>query len=258
MTYTATDWLDKNRDTMPPGVMPMLQTSENALLSLIFKGKISRTGTLALHAVTTKRTTRNVSCDRLVSWRDQEKLYMYMYIFCCRQNGSQRKRKSASWRSALSSGLVVFHTLLKSRSSLLSTVMLCFSRLQNSLNVLMERMQASQPVFIRCIKPNERKEAKLFDDKHVNAQVLSNNPSVSVLCYPMLFALKFALMILYFSGVPLSMLTVFGLRCFSCVIETHSSFVCFLQLLYTGMLQTTKIRREGFAVRPSFGEFVQK
>lgn len=30
------------------------------------------------------------------------------------------------------------------------------------------------------------------------------------------------------------------------------------QLLYTGMLETTKIRREGFAVRPTFAEFVDK
>ena len=30
------------------------------------------------------------------------------------------------------------------------------------------------------------------------------------------------------------------------------------QLLYTGMLETTKIRREGFAVRPAFEEFVNK
>ena len=30
------------------------------------------------------------------------------------------------------------------------------------------------------------------------------------------------------------------------------------QLLYTGMLETTKIRREGFAVRPLFEEFVKK
>ena len=60
MTYTATEWLDKNRDTMPPGVMQMLQTSENALLSLIFKGKISRTGTLALDSLQSKRSTKHV------------------------------------------------------------------------------------------------------------------------------------------------------------------------------------------------------
>ena len=39
VTYTAYEWLEKNRDTMPPGATQMLQTAENKLLSLIFKGK---------------------------------------------------------------------------------------------------------------------------------------------------------------------------------------------------------------------------
>ncbi len=43
--------------------------------------------------------------------------------------------------------------------------------LQNSLGVLMERMLQSQPVFVRCIKPNVKKAADLFEDDHVEAQV---------------------------------------------------------------------------------------
>ena len=35
----------------------------------------------------------------------------------------------------------------------------------------MERMTESQPVFIRCIKPNSRKSANLFEDDYVKAQV---------------------------------------------------------------------------------------
>jgi myosin heavy subunit len=31
-----------------------------------------------------------------------------------------------------------------------------------------------------------------------------------------------------------------------------------LQLLYTGMLETTKIRREGYAIRPTFDEFLER
>ena len=42
---------------------------------------------------------------------------------------------------------------------------------QNSLSVLMERMTQSQPVFIRCIKPNSKKSPKLFEDEYVKAQV---------------------------------------------------------------------------------------
>lgn len=39
MTYDATRWLDKNRDSLPPGVTEMLQSSSNALVKLIFRGK---------------------------------------------------------------------------------------------------------------------------------------------------------------------------------------------------------------------------
>ena len=43
--------------------------------------------------------------------------------------------------------------------------------LQNSLGVLMEKMSSSQPVFIRCIKPNGKKSPKVFEDDYVEAQV---------------------------------------------------------------------------------------
>lgn len=39
VTYDASRWLDKNRDTLPPGVTEMLQTSSNELVKLIFRGK---------------------------------------------------------------------------------------------------------------------------------------------------------------------------------------------------------------------------
>ncbi len=35
----------------------------------------------------------------------------------------------------------------------------------------MERMCASHPVFMRCLKPNQQKQAHLFDDQFVRAQV---------------------------------------------------------------------------------------
>lgn len=38
VTYDADGWLEKNRDTLPPGVMEMLQASENTLVRSIFKG----------------------------------------------------------------------------------------------------------------------------------------------------------------------------------------------------------------------------
>ncbi|CAF3529258.1 unnamed protein product [Rotaria socialis] len=70
---------------------------------------------------------------------------------------------------------------------------------RNSLQILMDRMCASHPVFMRCLKPNQQKQAYLFDDPFVRAQ-----------------------------------------------------------LRYCGMLETTRIRKEGYSVRLSFEEFIQK
>ncbi|XP_048734629.2 myosin-IIIb-like isoform X2 [Ostrea edulis] len=152
VTYDANRWLEKNRDTLPPGVTEMLQSSSNDLVKLIFRGQITRTGTLALQARKSTRTTRRSKKPPKTGGRD----------------GRHRK---------LTVG----------------------GQFKTSLNILMERMMSSSPVFVRCLKPNHLKVPGKFDETYIHDQ-----------------------------------------------------------LLYTGMLETIKIRREGFAVRPSFAEFVEK
>eukprot|EP00117_Sycon_ciliatum_P005837 scpid22251/ scgid9621/ Myosin-IIIa len=73
------------------------------------------------------------------------------------------------------------------------------TQFKNSLNLLMEKMFACTPHFVRCIKPNTGKKPGVFEEDFVLSQ-----------------------------------------------------------LRYTGMLETTRIRREGFAIRPSFEEFVSR
>jgi myosin-3 len=73
------------------------------------------------------------------------------------------------------------------------------SQFKNSLTILMEKMNASNPHFVRCIKPSREKKPGCFDDMYVTNQ-----------------------------------------------------------LRYTGMLETTRIRREGYAVRFEFAEFVDQ
>lgn len=48
---------------------------------------------------------------------------------------------------------------------------------KTSLQVMMEKMTASDPVFIRCIKPNTDKRPGVFVDDFVQAQVSSNLPA---------------------------------------------------------------------------------
>ncbi|EDQ85639.1 uncharacterized protein MONBRDRAFT_34161 [Monosiga brevicollis MX1] len=70
---------------------------------------------------------------------------------------------------------------------------------RNSLFLLVEKMTACSPHFVRCIKPSKTKNANFFDPSYVMAQ-----------------------------------------------------------LKYTGMLETTRIRREGYSFRPSFEEFLER
>lgn len=39
VTYDVKNWLEKNRDTIPPTLMSILKLSSNDLLRMIFKGE---------------------------------------------------------------------------------------------------------------------------------------------------------------------------------------------------------------------------
>eukprot|EP00053_Salpingoeca_punica_P018641 m.183565 g.183565 ORF g.183565 m.183565 type:complete len:1283 (-) comp17476_c0_seq4:480-4328(-) len=89
-----------------------------------------------------------------------------------------------------------FLTESVSRKRVRQTVVTQFS---DSLQVLMNKMTACEPHFIRCIKPNSTQRAMEFDEDYV-----------------------------------------------------------LQQLRYTGILETVRIRREGFAYRPEYGDFVRR
>ncbi|CAH3188478.1 unnamed protein product [Porites evermanni] len=151
--YNARGFLEKNRDTLPQGVMEMLRKSDNTLISTIFAGTITRTGTLALQGRVSKgnviRRTKKLSKGR--------------------QGMAATKKPTVG------------------------------AQFKTSLAILMERMTAANPHFIRCIKPNTEKISDSIDLKYVKEQ-----------------------------------------------------------LAYTGVLETTRIRREGYAVRIPFADFVDR
>ncbi|XP_062516567.1 myosin-IIIb-like [Corticium candelabrum] len=152
--YDTDGFLEKNRDTLPSGVTEMLQISKNSLLNTIFRGTITRTGTLALQS------------RRAVDHKSRMKSRAV--------RGARGAPAGKSTKKSMTVG----------------------SQFKSSLEVLMEKMNAARPHFIRCIKPNKAKASNCFEDDYVEAQ-----------------------------------------------------------LRYTGMLETIRIRREGFAVRPTFEEF---
>lgn len=152
VTYDSGGWLEKNRDTLPAGIKDILQQSTSVLVKTIFRGQMTRTGSLALQGrtITAKRTARKSGVRPPIT------------------DGARRK---------LTVG----------------------AQFKSSLSILMDRMKAAAPIFVRCLKPNHLKKPDHFDDTYILDQ-----------------------------------------------------------LLYTGMLETTKIRREGFAVRPTFDDFVNR
>ena len=46
-----------------------------------------------------------------------------------------------------------------------------FDIFQKSLEVLMQRMESSTPIFVRCLKPNHTKQSGQLDTEYVLAQV---------------------------------------------------------------------------------------
>ncbi|XP_065060294.1 myosin-IIIb-like [Rhopilema esculentum] len=153
--YTSDGFLEKNKDAIPPGMVQLLQKSDNKLVSQIFSATITRTGTLALQGRCTLKG----------------------------KDSKQTRKLSASRQKFMAN----------KKATTIGT------QFKNSLSVLMEKLNAAAPHFIRCIKPNAEKVPSKFDFLYVRRQ-----------------------------------------------------------LNYTGILETTKIRKDGYSVRVPFQDFVTR
>ncbi|NWH63691.1 MYO3B protein, partial [Geococcyx californianus] len=163
--YDACAFLEKNRDTLPADIVVVLRTSENKLLQQLFSSPLTKTGNLA----------------------------------------QARARVTAASRSLppqLSAGRIKVDTMEVMRHPEETTNMkrqTMASYFRYSLMDLLSKMVVGQPHFIRCIKPNDDREALMFSHERV-----------------------------------------------------------LLQLRYTGILETVKIRQKGYSHRILFEEFVKR
>ncbi|XP_039349650.1 myosin-IIIb [Mauremys reevesii] len=178
--YDAYGFLEKNRDTLPADIVVVLRTSENKLLQQLFSSPLTKTGpppSLLFH-----RTTS------------------------CKGNLAQaRARVTAASRSLppqLSTGRIKIDTMEMMRHPEETTNMkrqTVASYFRYSLMDLLSKMVVGQPHFVRCIKPNDDREALKFSQERV-----------------------------------------------------------LVQLRYTGILETVKIRQQGYSHRILFEEFVKR
>uniref|UniRef100_A0A8C4WQ21 Myosin IIIB n=1 Tax=Gopherus evgoodei TaxID=1825980 RepID=A0A8C4WQ21_9SAUR len=163
--YDAYGFLEKNRDTLPADIVVVLRTSENKLLQQLFSSPLTKTGNLA----------------------------------------QARARVTAASRSLppqLSAGRIKIDTMEMMRHPEETTNMkrqTVASYFRYSLMDLLSKMVVGQPHFVRCIKPNDDREALKFSQERV-----------------------------------------------------------LVQLRYTGILETVKIRQQGYSHRILFEEFVKR
>ncbi|XP_036109240.1 myosin-IIIb [Molossus molossus] len=165
VSYDASGVLEKNRDTLPADVIVVLRTSENKLLQQLFSIPLTKTGNLAQTRARVTAASRSLPPHFSAGRAKVDTLEVIRHP----EETTNMKRQTVA------------------------------SYFRYSLMDLLSKMVVGQPHFVRCIKPNDDREALKFSQERVLAQ-----------------------------------------------------------LRYTGILETVRIRQQGYSHRILFEEFVKR
>ncbi|KAM8855050.1 LOW QUALITY PROTEIN: myosin-IIIb [Spinachia spinachia] len=155
--YNVKGFLEKNRDTLPADVVVVLRTSENKLLQQLFSSPLTKTGFRRFHSV---------NCAAAYCSRE-----------CSGNLATSRARVTAASRSLpprLGSGRTKMDTMEMMRHPEETTNMrrqTVASYFRYSLMDLLSKMVVGQPHFVRCIKPNDDRQALRFGKERVMVQL---------------------------------------------------------------------------------------
>uniref|UniRef100_A0A8C8BPE5 non-specific serine/threonine protein kinase n=1 Tax=Otus sunia TaxID=257818 RepID=A0A8C8BPE5_9STRI len=163
--YNASGFLAKNRDTLPADIVLLLRSSENNLTRQLATHPLTKTGNLA--------HTKSKTTISYQMWTPQKSI-------------SHTKNEAGD----------TGHHPRETTSMKTQTVASYF---RYSLMDLLSKMVVGQPHFVRCIKPNNDRQANKFDKEKV-----------------------------------------------------------LVQLRYTGILETARIRRQGYSHRILFANFIKR
>ncbi|NXA72613.1 MYO3A protein, partial [Thryothorus ludovicianus] len=163
--YNASGFLAKNRDTLPADIVLLLRSSENNLTRQLVTHPLTKTGNLA--------HTKSKTTISYQMWTSQKSI-------------SHTKNEGGD----------TGHHPRETTSMKTQTVASYF---RYSLMDLLSKMVVGQPHFVRCIKPNNDRQANKFDKEKV-----------------------------------------------------------LVQLRYTGILETARIRRQGYSHRILFANFIKR
>uniref|UniRef100_A0A3P9N8C9 non-specific serine/threonine protein kinase n=1 Tax=Poecilia reticulata TaxID=8081 RepID=A0A3P9N8C9_POERE len=135
--YNVNGFLEKNRDTLPADIVLVLRTSENKLLQQLFSSPLTKTGNLATSRARVTAASRSLP-PRLTSGRSKvDTMEMMRHP---EETTNMRRQTVASY-------------------------------FRYSLMDLLSKMVMGQPHFVRCIKPNDDRQALRFCKERVMVQL---------------------------------------------------------------------------------------
>ncbi|XP_045910344.1 myosin-IIIb isoform X2 [Micropterus dolomieu] len=135
--YNVNGFLEKNRDTLPADIVVVLRTSENKLLQQLFSSPLTKTGNLATSRARVTAASRSLP-PQLGSGRTKvDTMEMMRHP---EETTNMRRQTVASY-------------------------------FRYSLMDLLSKMVVGQPHFVRCIKPNDDRQALRFCKERVMVQL---------------------------------------------------------------------------------------
>ncbi|XP_013418100.1 myosin-IIIb isoform X2 [Lingula anatina] len=147
--YNAEGFLEKNRDTLSPNILECMKNSDSQIICDLFTAQVADTGTLLINSKTPIRSRKS--------------------ILRCRAPDVSRRTKSLSRQAGKA---------LKERYQARRTVeqeslnqKTAGAKFQTSLTDLMSKLLEAEPQFVRCIKPNNYKQADNFEPRMVLEQL---------------------------------------------------------------------------------------
>ncbi|XP_060033710.1 myosin-IIIb [Erinaceus europaeus] len=141
--YDASGVLEKNRDTLPADVVIVLRTSENELLQQLFSIPLTKTGNLAQTRARITASSRSLPPHFSAGRAKERPKVDTLEVIQHPEETTNMKRQTVA------------------------------SYFRYSLMDLLSKMVVGQPHFVRCIKPNDHREALKFSRDRVLAQLRS-------------------------------------------------------------------------------------
>ncbi|XP_033899558.3 myosin-IIIb [Acipenser ruthenus] len=135
--YNVDGFLEKNRDTLPADIMVVLRTSENKLLQQLFSSPLTKTGNLAASRVRVTAASRSLPPQLSAGRYKVDTMEVMRHP---EETANMRRQTVASY-------------------------------FRYSLMDLLSKMVVGQPHFVRCIKPNDDRQALTFSRERVLVQL---------------------------------------------------------------------------------------